>query len=382
MSKEALSKIFGEIFQGVPRFFKAPGRINLIGEHTDYNEGYVLPAGIDKYCSIAISPAAGKISTVMAMDLSEKFSFHLVPGQPTSSHWINYIWGVMKAMQKRGLHIPPFEAVIQSDVPVGAGLSSSAALEVVFARAFNDIFNFNLTEIEITRIAKEAENNFVGLQCGIMDMFASVHAKKNHAIKLDCRSLDFEYVPLNLGSNKIVLFDTSIKHELASSEYNLRRLECEAAVKKINAAGINATALRDVSIEQVNAAESILSAQEFKRAKYVVEENDRLNNFIKAIQINDFAQAGNLLYATHQGLKDDYQVSCEALDFLVDFTKSLDAVWGGRMMGGGFGGCTINLVQESAIEEVVQLVTSAYFKKFGLNPKYYIASTGDGACEF
>jgi galactokinase len=354
----------------------------LIGEHTDYNDGFVLPAGIDKYCTIAIAPAVGKISTIIAHDLSDQYTFDELPNQASSSHWMNYVWGVMNAMHQRGFTIPPLNAVIQSDVPVGAGMSSSAALEVVFAKAFNELFHFQFSDIEITRIAKEAENNFVGLQCGIMDMFACVHAKKNHAIKLDCRSLDFEYVPLNLGDNKIVLFDTSIKHELASSEYNLRRLECEAAVKKINAAGINATALRDISIEQVNAAESILSAQEYKRAKYVVEENDRLNNFIKAMQINDFAEAGNLLYASHLGLKEDYQVSCRELDFLVECTKSIDAVWGGRLMGGGFGGCTINLVQESAIEEVIQLVTSSYFKKFGLNPKYYIASTGDGACEF
>ena len=382
MVKENLENIFKNNFRTSPRFFKAPGRINLIGEHTDYNEGFVLPAGIDKYCSIAIGPSLQKTSRIIAADFNDEISFEDIPYQPSSLHWINYVWGVMHAFKKRGFSVPPFEAVIQSDIPVGAGLSSSAALEVVFAKAFNEIHRFNLTDIELTRIAKEAENNFVGLQCGIMDMFASVHAKKDFAIKLDCRNLDFEYVPLHLGANKILLIDTCIKHELASSEYNQRRLECEGAVLKLNQAGIQAHSLRDVSLEDIVRVKSTLTEFEFKRAMYVVEENKRLDAFVAAVSKSDWKRAGDLLCASHQGLRDDYQVSCSELDFLVDFIKSLDGIWGGRLMGGGFGGCTINLVEAEKIDEIKSNITAAYRKQFGIDPKYYIASTGDGACEF
>lgn len=382
MTKQGLEQIFTSKFNSSPHFFKAPGRINLIGEHTDYNEGFVLPAGIDKYCGIAISPSLKKSSYIVAADLNEEISFENIPDQPASSHWVNYIWGVIHAFKKRGFIIPPFNAVIQSDVPVGAGLSSSAALEVVFAKAFNVLFQFGLSDIELTWIAKEAENNFVGLQCGIMDMFASVHAKKDCAIKLDCRSLEFEYVPMNLASNKILLIDTCLKHELASSEYNQRRFECESAVSKMKQNGMKIYSLRDVVIEQVYEMKSSLSDDEFKRARYVVEENNRLHQFVDAIAKCNWSVAGELLYASHDGLKQDYEVSCPELDFLVENIKRLSGVWGGRLMGGGFGGCTINLVESEKMEELTSIITAAYHKQFGVSPKYYIASTGDGACEF
>ena len=253
---------------------------------------------------------------------------------------------------------------------------------MVFAKAFNEIFQFHLSEMELTWIAKEAENNFVGLQCGIMDMFASVHAKKDRAIKLDCRSLDVEYVPLELGSNKILLIDTCVKHELASSEYNQRRIECESAVLKMKQHGMQIHSLRDIAMEQVDEMKSILSDDEFKRAKYVVEENNRLHQFVAAIAKSNWSDAGESLYASHDGLKHDYEVSCPELNFLIETIQSLKGVWGGRLMGGGFGGCTINLVETENMEEIKSIVAAAYHKQFGVSPKYYIASTGDGACEF
>ena len=381
MAMDGLVNIFKEIFSTLPRLFKAPGRINLIGEHTDYNEGFVLPAGIDKYCHLAIAESENKRYKIIAADLDERNSFDVLPHQKSTPHWMNYIWGVMHAFNKRGFQIPPFNAVVQSDIPLGAGLSSSAALEVVFAKAFNELFQCGLSNIELTSIAKEAENNFVGLQCGIMDMFASVHAKLDHAIKLDCRDLSFNYVPLKLAGNKILLIDTCIKHELASSEYNKRRLECEAAVAKLKFHGIEADSLRQVNLDNLTSIKSSLSDIEFKRASYVVEENDRLNQFVQAISMSNWRDAGNLLYASHNGLKNDYQVSCEQLDFLVEKVKSIDGVWGGRLMGGGFGGCTINLVETEKMEEITSIITAAYHKQFGVDPKYYIASTGDGACE-
>ncbi|NBO58018.1 MAG: galactokinase [Chitinophagia bacterium] len=382
MTKQGLEQIFKSKFNTPSHFFKAPGRINLIGEHTDYNDGFVLPAGIDKFCGIAIAPSPKKSFQIVAADLNDEISFENIPDQPASSHWVNYIWGVIHAFKKRGFTIPAFNAVIQSDIPVGAGLSSSAALEVVFAKAFNVLFQCGLTDIDLTWIAKEAENNFVGLQCGIMDMFASVHAKKNHAIKLDCRNLEYEYVPMNLASNKILLIDTCVKHELASSEYNQRRLECESAVSKMKQNGIIIHSLRDASIEQVYEMKSKMSDDEFKRAKYVVEENNRLHQFVDATSKSNMSAAGALLYASHEGLKHDYEVSCPELDFLVETVKSLNGVWGGRLMGGGFGGCTINLVETEKMEEIKSNITAAYHKQFRVSPKYYIASTGDGACEF
>jgi galactokinase len=271
------------------------------------------------------------LSTVIASDLDDKVEFEHVPSKSSSGYWMNYIWGVMHAFKVRGLDFQPFNAIIQSEVPVGAGLSSSAALEVVFAKAFNELFHFNLSDIELTLIAKEAENNYVGLQCGIMDMFASVHARKDMAIKLDCRNLDFEYVSLQLKTNKILLIDTCIKHELASSEYNQRRHECDSVVFKLNQQGIQATSLRDISRVDLDAHRNIFSDKEYQRASYVIEENNRLHQFVVAISKNDWTAAGALLCASHEGLKNKYQVSCEALDQLVDWCKSSKGVWGGRM---------------------------------------------------
>lgn len=382
MDKQGLERLFQEKFSSTPRFFKAPGRINLIGEHTDYNEGFVLPAGIDKYCTIAIAPSSLEKTHVIAIDLNDTCEFEKIPSQPIPSHWMNYIWGVMKAFEKRGLSIPPFEAIIQSDIPVGAGLSSSAALEVVFTKAFNELFEFSLSNMEITRIAKEAENDFVGLQCGIMDMFASVHAKQHHAIKLDCRSLQYDYVQLQLNDYKILLIDTSVKHQLASSEYNQRRMECQSALEKMNVEGVAANSLRDISTAQIEKAKHLLSEVEYKRASYVIQENIRLEKFVDAIRHSNWQEAGQLLHASHQGLKEQYEVSCPELDFLVEVSKKIEGIWGGRLMGGGFGGCTINLVEGHKIDQITSAVSAAYLSRFGLVPKYYIASTGDGACEY
>ena len=318
---------------------------------------------------------------MLAYDYQEKFSFNSTPEKPTSTYWVNYILGVITAFNRRGIAIPPFNAVIRSDVPVGAGLSSSAALESVFATAFNKVFDLGFSPMELTLIAKEAENDFVGLQCGIMDMFASIHAKKEHAIRLDCRSLEHEYFPLKLGDNKIVLFDTCVKHELASSEYNLRRSECEAAVLILQQLGYQVESLRDVDTTMLENEKTQLDALFFKRAKYVVEENYRVEAFSKAISKSDWTEAGRCLYASHDGLKNDYEVSCKELDFLVETAKSFEGVWGARMMGGGFGGCTINMVCADKIEELVDRCKTTYFNSFGVEPKYYIANTGDGACE-
>ena len=381
VSKAWLSGLFEAEYGNSPLVFQSPGRINLIGEHTDYNGGWVMPAGIDKACSLAILPLKEGPTTVWAFDLQDKISVDTFPSAATGSHWSNYIFGVCLAFSRRGVKLPHFQAIVSSDIPVGAGLSSSAALESVFAFAFNDISGAGFDSMELTRIAREAENEFVGLQCGIMDMFASIHAKQDHAIRLDCRSLAYEYVPLAMGGNKILLFDTCLKHDLASSEYNLRRQECEHVVCHFQGSGIEAQTLRDITMPQLMGAAPDLDPISFNRARFVLEENERVEVFAEAMQTGNWALAGEQLYASHAGLKNDYAVSCKELDFLVDAVRGQQGVWGGRMMGGGFGGCTINIVAASAVDDMVQKVASAYLNVFGVEPKHYIASTGDGACK-
>jgi len=381
-SSDWLSAFFEKEFGETPLCFRSPGRINLIGEHTDYNQGYVLPSGIDLFCQIAIKASNTKQFTFHAIDLGEQVVFEEGQVFEPKNFWANYVLGVKHALNKRGLAIPPFNLVIKSDVPIGAGLSSSAALESVVAFGLNEIFSLGLSKMDLTWIAKESENDFIGLQCGIMDMFASIHAKENNAMLLDCKTLEFEYVPLDLGENKILLFDTQVKHQLASSEYNTRRLECLQAVDVLKTDHANIESLRDVNLQTLNNIENQLTDKIFNRAKHVVTENDRLHEFSIAISSNNWSLAGALLYASHDSLKNDYEVSCPELDLLVDAVKNIEGVWGARMMGGGFGGCTLNLVRNEKIDEIIKEVNRSYFTAFGIVPKYYIASTSDGASTF
>ena len=364
-----------------PRCFSAPGRINLIGEHTDYNEGFVLPVGIDLACLLAIAPSTDGRFSIIANDLNERISFDDLGTIINLPHWAKYILGVIQACENRGVKVKPFQAIIQSAIPIGAGLSSSAALESVFAYAFNLLFEAGLSKMQLTEIAKEAENKYVGVQCGIMDMFASIHAQKDQAMLLDCRSLVHEQIPLNMGNHKIVLFDTQIKHDLATSEYNNRRTSCEAAVAALNQLGMGVSSLREVPTIQLYQYETKLEPLLYKRAKHVVEENQRVMDFVAAMSNKNWESAGELMYASHRGLKDDYEVSCAELDFLVNVTIDIKGVSGSRMMGGGFGGCTINLVKSHVVDEVIEQVSTAYQNTYGVTPKVYIANTSDGAHE-
>jgi galactokinase len=364
-----------------PRSFSAPGRINLIGEHTDYNKGFVLPAGIDLSCQLAIASSSDDRFTIIANDLNERINCDDLGSISDLPHWTKYIVGVIKAFETRGVKVRPFQAIVQSTIPIGAGLSSSAALESVFAYALNLIYGSSFSQMQLTEIAKEAENKYVGVQCGIMDMFASIHAQKDHAMFLDCRSLAFEQIPLNMRDHTILLFDTQIKHDLATSEYNDRRVSCEDAVAVLNELGLSCSSLRDISTLQLYRCQHQMHPQLYKRAKHVVEENQRVMDFVAAMAEKNWKRAGALMYASHNGLKDDYEVSCEELDFLVNETIDIKGVTGSRMMGGGFGGCTINMVKAHVVDEVIDQVTIAYQNKYGVTPKVYIANTSDGARE-
>jgi galactokinase len=340
-----------------------------------------MPAGIDLSCCIAISFKEQGSSRMMAQDFAESFEFYGKPQKQKNGHWANYVFGVMESFESRGIEIPPFDLVIQSDIPIGAGLSSSAAFESVIATAFNHLLNCGFSSMELTRIAKEAENDYVGLQCGIMDMFASIHSKTNQAMLLDCRSLEFEYVPLELENKSILLIDTCIKHELSTSAYNERRNECEKAVSIFNENGYTIQHLRDVNISDLKENSSLFKEPIFSRAKHVITENDRVHAFAKALSDRDWNKVKMHLLESHESLKTDYEVSCVELDFIVDFIKEMKGVWGCRMMGGGFGGCVISIVDIHAIEAIMKALIPAYQKTFGITPKQYIARTGDGACE-
>lgn len=372
--------VFQERFGDEPRLFQSPGRINVIGEHTDYNGGYVLPAGIDLCCRVGIAPTKEARSSLIAHDLGETFEFEATALPDACPPWAAYILGVIHSMAHRGKSVGNFNAVFSADIPIGAGLSSSAALESVFACAFNDLFQFHFSNMELTRIAQQAENEYVGLQCGIMDMFASIHAKKDQALLLDCRSLDFHYVPLNMQQYVILLLDTGIKHELASSEYNVRRQECEAVVEHFNRLGHSLVSLRDLTLPLLESQRPVLDPILYARARHVVGENQRVLDLERLVRHADWKSAGQLMYASHQSLRNDYSVSCPELDVLVETVQPINGVMGARMMGGGFGGCTINIVEQSHVDHLLETVNTVYQSKYGILPKSYIAHTGDGAC--
>ena len=378
MIKE-LKKVFQQNFQTEPLIVRSPGRINIIGEHTDYNEGFVLPAAIDKAAYIAVSLRDDDEIHLVAMDLNESFSVNLKDLKPVGDvSWPNYILGSAAQFLKRGVQLPGFNAVLTSDVPMGAGLSSSAAVECATVFALNELLQTDLDRLTMVRMAQKAEHEYAGVMCGIMDQFASMMGKKDYVIKLDCRSLEYEYVPFKLEGLKVLLLNTSVKHSLASSEYNTRRKECEKAVEwvKQNVQGVNS--LRNVSEEMLN--KYVLPNDELidKRSRYVVQEINRLLEGCNDLQSGDLAALGKKMFTTHDGLSKMYEVSCKELDWLVNKVKNNTNVIGSRMLGGGFGGCTINLVKETAIDELVADLKLAYEKEMELPLVYYVASIENG----
>ena len=378
MIKE-LKKVFQQNFQTEPLIVRSPGRINIIGEHTDYNEGFVLPAAIDKAAYIAVSLRDDDEIHLVAMDLNENFSVNLKDLKPVGDvSWPNYILGSAAQFLKRGVQLPGFNAVLTSDVPMGAGLSSSAAVECATVFALNELLRTDIDRLTMVRMAQKAEHEYAGVMCGIMDQFASMMGKKDYVIKLDCRSLEYEYVPFKLEGLKVLLLNTSVKHSLAFSEYNTRRKECETAVEwvKQNVQGVNS--LRNVSEEMLN--KYVLPNDELidKRSRYVVQEINRLLEGCNDLQSGDLKALGKKMFTTHDGLSKMYEVSCKELDWLVNKVKNNTNVIGSRMLGGGFGGCTINLVKETAIDELVADLKLAYEKEMELPLVYYVASIENG----
>jgi galactokinase len=353
--------------------YASPGRINLIGEHTDYNGGFVFPGAIDKGMIAELKTNGTNKVRAYSIDLKDYVEFGLNEEDAPRTSWAKYIFGVCREITKRGGRIAGFNTAFAGDVPLGAGMSSSAALESTYAYALNDMFNLGIDKFELARIGQATEHNYVGVNCGIMDQFASVFGKKGSLIRLDCRSLEYEYYPFDPKGYKLVLLDTLVKHELASSAYNKRRESCENAAK-----AIGVEFLRDATIEQLNDVKDKISAEDFIRAEYVIEEIQRVLDVCEALKASDYETVGQKMYETHCGMSKLYEVSCIELDYLNGIAKEC-GVTGSRVMGGGFGGCTINLVRDELYDAFIEKAKESYKDKFGKYPKVYDVVINDGA---
>jgi galactokinase len=351
---------------------QSPGRINLIGEHIDYNHGFVLPAAIDKYIQVAVGKRSDGVIHMVALDLGETIVIPIENLKPHPTQWVNYIIGVVDEVLEKtnypGDLVQGFDICIQGNIPSGAGLSSSAAVECAVLFALNELYGLQLTKMEMALMAQKAEHQFAGVKCGLMDMFTSLHGQKNKAILLDCASLAYTYYPLALNVYSIILFDTQVKHALASSEYNTRRLECEAGIKMIQEKYPSIKTFRDLSIEQVEEClafnNNSINAKIYQRCKYVVEEMERVQLAVKDLAAGDMEAFGKKMFSTHEGLSKLYEVSCPELDFLVEAVKQNENVIGARMMGGGFGGCTINIIKKSAVDAISKEIAANYLNKY------------------
>ena len=362
------------------RKYRAPGRINLIGEHTDYNEGFVLPAAIDKEMVFSIKNGPLGRCVVHADDLKEVHSFDLTNFSPLSSGWQNYVMGVVHELQKISpMGIGGCEIHFGGNVPLGAGVSSSAALECGLAYGLNDYFDLKLDKWQLAKACQRAEHNFVGMKCGIMDQFASMMGKVDHAMLLDCRSLEYTYFPLDLGSAQLVLLNSNVVHELANSAYNDRRASCEQGVEIIGQSFANIKSLRDVDGPMLEKSRENMGEETYRRCLHVVRENSRVLEATQALREGNLSHLGTLMFASHKSLQEEYEVSCPELDFLVQQAKEYPGVLGARMMGGGFGGCTINLMKEAIMSTFIEETKTTYQEKFGIELQSYQVKTADGA---
>ena len=398
-SCNAHAQEFHRIFGGAPSFIAAaPGRVNLIGEHTDYNEGYVFPVAIDKYVHTVARPRQDSRVMLHAIDAEEGYEFSLATlggeGQVsvgTSSYrrelpvpvsfpaWGKYLIGVATLLQNSGRTLRGMDALITGDVPIGAGLSSSAALTVSASLAFLTASGLEIDRKELAALCQRVEHEFVGVNCGIMDQTICLFGRADHGLFLDCRSLEHTHVPLNLGEHVIVICNTKVKRELATSEYNKRRTECEKGVNILKRWLPDISSLRDVDLTDFENYEEALPFLTQKRCRYVLEENSRVQQAIAALQNADLPAFGRFMNASHSGLRDDYEVSCPELDVLTDIARSIPGVLGTRMTGAGFGGCTVTLAHRDAVETLRKRVMTEYPQQVGIEPEFYLCTVGDGA---
>ena len=359
--------------------YASPGRINLIGEHTDYNGGFVFPGAVDKGMIIEIKPNGTDIVKAYSIDLKDYVEFGLNEEDAPRASWARYIFGVCREMIKRGVEVKGFNTAFAGDVPLGAGMSSSAALESAYAYAINDLFGDNkIDKFELAKVGQATEHNYIGVKCGIMDQFASVFGKEGSLMRLDCRSLEYQYFPFKPEGYRLVLVDSVVKHELASSAYNKRRQSCENVVNAIAKKHEGVEFLRDCTLEMLAEVKEEVSAEDYMRAEYVIEEIQRVLDVCDALEKGDYETVGQKMYETHHGMSKKYEVSCEELDFLNDVAFDC-GVTGSRVMGGGFGGCTINLVKNELYETFITTAKERFKEKFGRSPKVYDVVISDGS---
>lgn len=362
---------FEQRFHHTPLLVRAPGRVNLIGEHTDYNGGFVLPAAINREIYFAVGLNNTSRIRLYSYDQQEAYETEHTPIQPSSIQWANYLLGVVAQFEKRGITVPGFDCVFGGNIPIGAGLSSSAAVECGLAYALNTLLHSGLERMELARMSQLAEHEYAGVQCGIMDQFASLFGQAGHVVRLDCRSLEYAYFPFDSERYQLVLCNSGVKHSLASSEYNTRRQECERGVAVLQKYYPEVKSLRDATLAQLEEHRAELGDVVWRRCSYVLEENLRVESACQSLVAGDLHAFGQQMYGSHAGLRDKYEVSCPELDVLVELAKGFTGVLGSRMMGGGFGGCTITMVETSQVEAFVQHATQGYRERLGLSLETY-----------
>jgi galactokinase len=378
MNTSQLRAIFNDRFGASGALYASPGRINLIGEHVDYNGGFVLPGAIDKGMAAEVKPNGTNRVRLYSVNYAEPVEFGLNEADKPQPAWAHYVFGVARELIKRGGSVRGFDAAFSGDVPLGAGLSSSAALESVFAFALNDIFGCGMEKKDLALIGQMTEHRYVGVKCGIMDQFASVFGKKDHLIRLSCDSLEYEYIPCTLKSYRLVLIDSCVKHTLVDNPYNRRRESCEAVASAIAKNHPQASLLAHATADMLREVKGAVSEEDYRRAAYVIGEVERVAKTCNALKRGDIEEVGKNMYATHEGLSRLYEVSCEEIDFLNSCAQKYGAV-GSRIMGGGFGGCTINLVAAEACADFTAKTAADYSRKFGVTPKVYEVNIEDGA---
>ncbi len=376
---KSITTLFQERFNKQPLVVAAPGRVNLIGEHTDYNQGFVLPGAVDKRIYLGVAENHSNTINLYAKQYNESFSFTLDDIKPVKG-WQTYILGVSFYLIQSGATIRGVDVVIDGDIPVGGGMSSSAALCSAFGYAVNKIFDNGLSAMQLALIGQKTENHFAEVQCGIMDQFASLHGKAGNVMKLDCSNLEYEYIPFDFPEYKIVLVNTMVSHTLASTEYNTRRLQCEEGVAIMREIlGPDILSLRNISIEQLEANKNKLSETVYRRCAFILHENQRLLRGCELLRGHDLKGFGELMHGSHEGLSKWYEVSCPELDFLQSKARNFKGVAGSRMMGGGFGGCTINIIPAAIIDDFSSYITETYETQFKKTPEIYITQLSDGA---
>jgi galactokinase len=374
-----LAARFREMFGTSARLFRAPGRVNVIGEHTDYNDGFVMPAALGFYTWVAAAKREGRVLEAYSAHFDEKISLSLDElSGPPRRHWSDFIRGVAAGLQNGGYKLAGANLVIHGEVPLGAGLSSSAALEVATALALGSVSGIDVPPLDLVKLCQKAEHEFVGTRCGIMDQFVAVYGATGHALMLDCRSLEYQLLPMP-DNFRLVVCNSMVRHELASGEYNRRRADCEEGVKLLQPHLPEIRALRDVEVADLEAWKQVLPSTVYRRCRHVVTEDQRVLAAAKALQSGEAERFGNLMYESHTSLRDDYEVSCKELDLLVDLASSRAGVYGARMTGGGFGGCTVNLLRADAADSFKEHISQAYREATGIIPEIYVCEPAQGA---